>query len=501
MTKRFLASLGLLCLMLAGVVRGQEPTAQPEQNYIIRWEAEIIFPQAVRFDVVLARPLSEIGTLTLTVEPVGRPAVAVEVDRDAWAVVREPFSELAYLWPVSPAQPLRLSQDVHYIWQVVTRGGEVARIEDTFTFTDPRVTWAQQDGESFNLAIPADGRDTLGNVLGRLRADLQPVYDLLAEQTGRSESFNLAVYTTVPAGCARDDDGSPVAVGLNSRTEIPCDPAAAEAIFRASGLDVVQSDSPGANAIREAVVAYWTRRFYGWSNAPDWFAAGMAAFYSPVPRPGDLAILQAAARSDRLLAASALAGMPETDRELWLAQSHGLVLYIASRRGVPGLFRLAREAAEAASFDAVFEAAAGMSVSALLPDFQRWLFSDAALAAFGFTPYQDATPTPTATLTPTLTPTPTATQTPTLPPPTATHTPPGFVPTLTPLPSPTASRTPTAAPASVTPRPPGSLNTPTPVVVSPVEVFSTPAGILGLVSIGLLVIAILVVIFAGGWRR
>lgn len=499
MIKRVTICLWLLAL--AGVVRGQEPTAQPEQNYIIQWGSEIIFPQAVRFEIVLARPLSEIAVLTLTVEPEGRPAVAVEINRETAAIVREPFSELAYLWPVSPDEPLRLSQDVRYAWQVVTRAGEVARVEDEFTFTDPRVTWAQQEGEPFSLAIPAEGIDAPGNVLGRLRRELQPVYDLLVEQTGRNESFNLAVYTTVPAGCARAADGSPVAVGSDSGTEIPCNPAAAEAIFRASGLDVVQSDSPGVNGIRDAVVAYWTRQFYGWSNVPDWFAAGTAAFYSPAPRPGDLALLQTAARSDRLLAADALAVMPETDRGLWLAQSHGLVRYLAGRLGVPGLFRLARAAAEAESFEEVFTAEAGTTVSALLPDFRRWLFSDSAPGDFRFTPYEAATPTPTPTRTPTPTLTPTLTLTLTPPLPTATDTPPGFVPTLTPLPSPTATRTPTTAPASVTPRPPGSLNTPTPVVVSPVEVFSTPAGILGLVSIGLLVIAILVVIFAGGQRR
>lgn len=502
MIKRVIICLWLVGLALAGGVRGQEPTAQPEQNYIIQWGSEIIFPQAIRFEIVLARPLSEIAVLTLTLEPAGRPAVAVEIDRATAAIVREPFSDLAYLWPVSPGEPLRLSQEVRYAWQVVTRAGEVARVEDEFTFTDPRVIWAQQEGEPFSLAIPAEGLEAPGNVLGRLRRELQPVYDLLAAQTGRNESFNLAVYTTVPAGCARAADGSPVAVGPDSRTEIPCNPAAAEAIFRASGLDVVQSDSPGVNGIRDAVVAYWTRQFYGWSNAPDWFAVGMAAFYSPAPHSGDLALLQTAARSDRLLTADALAlSPPAADQELWLAQSRGLVRYLAGRLGVAGLFRLARAAAEAESFEAVFTAEAGTTVSALLPDFRRWLFSDSAPRDFRFTLYEAATPTPTPTRTPTLTLTPTPTPTLTPPPPTATDTPPGFVPTLTPLPSPTASRTPTTAPASVTPRPPGSLNTPTPVVVSPVEVFRTPAGILGLVSIGLLVIAILVVIFAGGRRR
>jgi hypothetical protein len=124
----------------------------------------------------------------------------------------------------------------------------------------------------------------------------------------------------------------------------------------------------------------------------------------------------------------------------------------------------------------------------LLNDWERWIFTDRAVAAFSFTAYQAATATPTATrtLAPTATATATSTFTPT------------FTPTVTgvlsatPSPTRTPTRTLTPAPATRTPRPAGSLNTPTPVpkqVVNPLGGLSSPTTALGILTIGLVLIA------------
>lgn len=491
--------LMLVCLLIAaGSARAQEPSPQPEQNYIIGWSSEVIFPQGVRFVITLARPVSEIASAALTIQPEGRPAAALDVNPNDAALVREPFSELAYVWQVPRSAPLRLSEQVRFGWTTVTRSGEIARVEDTFIFDDWRVTWTRRDDAPLSLAVQAEGMGSPDAAAARLRREMQPVYDLLAANTGRDETFNLLVYTQDAPGCDVNRQGEPVAVGPTSGAALPCDPELADAIYRSSGFEALRSPSSSLEALQTAVTAHLVRRFYRWPDAPDWFRAGVDAFYAPQPRPGDLSLLLNAARSSRLFSLAAMTRRPEAaNAELWLAQSYGMVLFTASQTGVPGLFQLVREA-DAAPFDPAFEAALGRPVSALLPEFERWIFSNAAASAFNYTPYQPVTATPTRT--PTNTPTPTRTPTSTLTP-SLTFTPQGFVPTATLPPTWTPTRTVSPLPPSVTPRPPGSLNTPTPVPALPLEVTSTPAGLLGIVSIALVALAIVVLVITGFRRR
>ncbi|MBC7810541.1 MAG: hypothetical protein H7175_05310, partial [Burkholderiales bacterium] len=152
------------------------------------------------------------------------------------------------------------------------------------------------------------------------------------------------------------------------------------------------------------------------------------------------------------------------------------------------------------SFEAAYETVTGQSMSGLLLNFEDWLFTSAASAAFGYTPYQGETPTPTATETATITRTPSST-------PTATWTgAPTNTYTDTPRPTrtPTATFTPTPVTPTNTPRPAGSLRTPTPVPARTSTdsggVFSGPGTVLAAV-IGLMLAVGLILIGYARTRR
>ena len=149
---------------------------------------------------------------------------------------------------------------------------------------------------------------------------------------------------------------------------------------------------------------------------------------------------------------------------------------------------------------------------------------DAYIAAFRPTS-TGTTPTPTATATPTNTPTDTPTNTPTNTPTfTPTNTPtltptnsatatatatftPTITPTVTGTLSPTPlppSRTPRPGPPTLTPRPAGSLNTPTPTpvkTVNPLNTLSTPSVAFGILTVGLVLIAIFALFLLRGRKN
>jgi hypothetical protein len=445
------------------LAQDDSPTGQPQQAYILSWTSEVIFPQAIRFTLVMNRPASELAAATLTIQPEGQTAAQVTVDVAEAAIVTEPYSELAFVWQIPRSALPRLFQDVNFQWRVVSNRNEVAQIEDSLVFTDQRVNWVQDADSRLSLAVPEGGVNP-----ARLRRELTPVYDLLSSNVGRVQSFNLIVYdgSLSPAGCVRNADGDLVAVGPRSRVAVDCDPGMAESIFNFSGYHVI--DPGSANNAQAAIVADLTDSFYEatWGNkaVPEWFRVGLQQFYSPTSKTSLLPVILTAARNDRLFALSEMSTTPVRDADVWRAQSYGMVLYIASQSGVPALFRLANEIGAAETFEAAYQSTVGQPLNTLLANWERWIFTQEAAAAFAYIVYQANTPTPTSTSSPTpfpATDTPTLTFTPTF---TVTPTVTG-VQSSTPLP--TRTLTPTEEPAtpSITPRPAGSLNTPTPVPV------------------------------------
>jgi hypothetical protein len=499
MLKRLWFTLVLFMMALPLYAQDATRTPQPEQNFILLWTQEVIFPQAIRFTVTLGLPLTEVNAVTFVIQPENRQAQTINLEPDETAVVKEPYSELAYVWNVPEANPPALFSKVQFSWRVTTTDNRTASIDDTYVFSDERAGWVRdvEIAEGFHLTLPVTKSDDkpVGEystaALANLKSNLANVYDLLTTQLENVPAFNLLVYNDkLPPGCTTNSEDQPVAVGPSSHTEVPCNPVIADSIFAVSDYNVVWSASGSFDDIQSSVIEYVVRIAYSgqWANkqVPEWFQYGLSLWYSPALKAQLGLPLVNAARTNSLFRLEVMAVPPAAgaNRDLWQAQSYGMVVYIASRIGVDGLFKLALNVGNASTFADAYETSMGRPLASLIPDFGRWVFTDGALAAFSFTPYQARTPTPTATRTPTPTMTPTWTSTPTITPtPTVTG-----VLSRTPLPTATPSHTPTAAPPTVTPRPPGSLDTPTP---SPAAQVMGPNS--GLVT-GLLLLIIIVLV-------
>jgi cell division septation protein DedD len=223
-------------------------------------------------------------------------------------------------------------------------------------------------------------------------------------------------------------------------------------------------------------------------GVPDWFRVGFADLNAPTPKNELLPLVQNAARTGRLFSLETLITADDDTDSLWHAQAYSLVLYMADRLGIAGVRRFADALAEAPDFATAYEGAMDEPLAALLPGWERWLFTSKAAAAYGFVAFQPDTPTPTLTPTQTLTPTPL--------PPTAT-------------PTATASATVTRTPApptetpSITPRPAGSLYTPTPTPqpVAPGIVTDVDPLQVGLIAVLLVILVALIVVYIQLGRR
>lgn len=498
----------VLCmgLLVTPVVAQDSPTQQPQQSYILNWVNEVVFPAGIRFEITLSRPASAIATATLIIEPEGRSAITVDLNLDETTVKGDPYTVLAYVWAIPEDAPPLLFQNIHIDWQIITKENEGARITDDFDFTDQRAQWLQNQNieGKVTFALPLVNNDETATkaLVEMIKRGLTPVYDLLAENTATSPTFNVALYSGgFDAGCSLIE-GQSVSVGPLRQTKVPCVNTTAGAIFNASGYDLVQSSSANFNSIQQALTDYLVRGFYAplWTgkSVPGWFLNGLSSFYQPNTKITFAPPLITAARTGNLLTLDELAA-PSSNAETVQRQSYGMVVYIASQIGVDGLFTLAKSTSDAESFTAAYQAAMSKPIDTLLTDFGRWIFRPEAVNAFNFTPYQGATPTPTATVTatPTHTATPTATDTAT---PTATVT--GEL-SRTPPPTPVPTVTLTPGKPTVTPRPAGSLNTatPTPVPTLTFNPFANTTSAIILLVLGLVVIAAVTLISMGLRRR
>jgi hypothetical protein len=549
MMQKWIVFLAATCLWISPAL---SQAAQPDQNFILSTSSEVFFPQAIRFNVILARAFTDISTASLVIQPQGQTPITISIDLEDAVVVRDPYTELAYSWTIPRATPPHVFEEIIFTWWVVSTRDEVSELGSSMIFTDQRTAWVQETDPTgqLSLTMPALGPSldtaqvTSADVqvettpepvnassepavsdmttippssgveaatpqlaftpigpqptvdlpvsgVSRLMTDLQPVYESLSENTDRDLSLKLLVYTDAfPPGCTQNGENQPVARGPVSGIEIPCDESLADVIFRASGYDLLQSESSSLNQIEIVVTAAIVARFYeiAWQGkaVPDWFQVGLKQFYAPNLKSSLYPTLMRTARNNALLPLDG-SGSVNANADLWQAQSYGLALYIADQIGVPGLFRLAN--VDADTFPVAYQTAMSKPLSTLLNEWERWIFTDRAVAAFSFTANQAATATPTATRT--LSPTPTATAT-------STFTP-TFTPTVTgvlsatPSPTRTPTRTLTPEPATRTPRPAGSLNTPTPIptpVVNPLGGLSSPTTALGILTIGLVLITV-----------
>jgi hypothetical protein len=210
------------------------------------------------------------------------------------------------------------------------------------------------------------------------------------------------------------------------------------------------------------IETFYARLWQG-ANVPAWFQQGVQRLYLGGVGSTELGVSRQALRSAEPFTLLQMASPPTTAAQqvAWEAQSYGMVLMIAQQNSLQRVFDLVQASATAPDFATAYREVTGKNLNALIPDWRDWLFTTAAVEAYGLNVYQPPTFTPTVTLTPTLTRTPLPpTETPTITPdysptprPTRTRIPP--TPTLTPLPAqgfnlrPTAAPTPVPAPTSL----------------------------------------------------
>lgn len=448
-------------------------------GFVTGGAAEIVFPQAIRFTLDLDVPAADLASAQLTLGWDDHDPVVIDVDVAQAARDTDTGASLEYVWRIPLDDPPPLFGEIRYRWALTAQDDSGGTLEDTLTFSDPRVEWVRLDVDDFHVAAP--------RAQALLVESLRDVRALLEQNTGRSIAANLLVYPFEP-GCtpAENDDGR--IARAQSGFTVTCDAGIAEAVL--SGYRVLVFDATTSaeslvvgTLVRDAYTSLWRGK-----AVPGWFSDGLAQFYAPSPKNALLPPAQQAARDGTLLSLGEMQTVQTAP--LWRAQSLGMILFIADKIGYQGLFELAR--VDADDFDSAYERAMGEPLSGLIPAWQQWIFSRNAASAYGITPYQPPTPTPTFTATVSSTPTATATATAT-----ATFTPSATatlrgVRSRTPVPTLTPSDTPLPPPPSSTPRPPGSLPTVTPPPTALEVAVAQPAVQAGAVTFLVLLLALLV---------
>jgi hypothetical protein len=474
------------------------PTPQVE-GFITFAESEIIFPQAIRFFVRLDAPLADLESVVLTLQWEGTSPQRIEADFETDVLVSQPDTDIEILWAIPADEPPPLFTDIEYSWEAQLNTGETAQYIDRLTFLDERATWTRVEDPYLTIAMPLRNLEALP-----LAALLNPVYDLLIANTDREPRYRLLVYDELtPPGCDLDEETEqPIAVGQRSGLTIPCEIEQAEAIYEASDYTLLRK--PVGLSFEAFLTDYMMRDFYRplWQGqrVPAWFIAGLSQFYTPSRGADLLTPAQLAARGTGVFNLINMNTQPTDSNALalWRAQSYGMVLYIAELVGLQGVYDLASAVGESDSFEEAYEDIVGQPLSALIPGWSGWLFSQEAVRAYALNPYGPSTPLPslTPTLTPSRTPTPTETLTPTVTPSVT-----GFL-SPTPAPTLTPSVTFTPVPPTVTPRRPGSLPTITPTPSPTLTDTLTQPGVQGGVLIALLIALVaLVFVFIRLGRR
>ncbi len=451
------------------------PTPRPDvPDYIYDWREELLYPVAVHFFLVIDRPLDAIldVRLVITVEGEIEPRILEFGDIRTYATVTEPFTEFNVIWRIPPDNPLRLNVLVNYEWQVRLSETQITTIPGVFAYRNPQAEWILD-------VDPQNRLDLLMPLVNNLTPDvlrqrLNPIYERLAQNTGRTPRFRVmlenAQYPFDPCISAQ------TITNRQGDIETPCDATVLNSYLRQIGYTRLT----GQASLSDQLIPYLVESFYAplWANSeyPAWFKQGILLMYTPTDKQYALENVKEASRTNTLFSLDEMTQLDETRPELWRSQSYVMTLYMAQRIGFSGLFDFARAQTTSEtpiSFAQRYQTVMNAPLEALLPTLNNWIFTLQAESASAVTIYGDPTPVPSPT--PSVTPfpptaTPTFTDTPTNTP-TATVT---GVQTATPIPSLTPTNTPIVTP-SVTPRPAGFRDTPPPLpTLPPLEAQPTP---------------------------
>lgn len=462
-----LAIVVLLAVSLAGV-RAQGDTGPG----VTGLRVEVLFPAVVRFFVSLERDAAMLQTAALMLTQEGRTLFADQVEL-VFDSEEETTTTWRYDWLIPLEDAPELFVPVAYRWTLADDAGVQQETEGEFLFAPGPPDFRHSGEPPLSFSIVDSNLN-----LRMARQAVLPAYTLMSTQTGLEPDFRWAVLPSGFTFCASiiDADGNPASVVLAPAPEdeepvaYPCREEDAERLFAGSGYQLLRRRTVGLLPFENELVDAMFEAFYGqyWAgqDVPSWFRAGLRQYLHVNPDPLIIRYLQVEGRADRLFTAAQMQSEPsEADRQFWEAQAYSLVLYLADRYRAEAPLALASSVVES-DWSQGFSRLVGGDLEAFMADWERWLYTDAAVRAGGWTLYMPATPTPTATRTATpalltVTPPASATMLPTL---TTTLTPTGAMtrevaPILT---TATAVSTPTN-----TPRPPGSLTQPPPVSSEP----------------------------------
>jgi hypothetical protein len=459
----------------------------------VDWATVVTLRSAFTFAV----PLESITEAALTIEQPGwsESSVGVAIDVEEFADTSTTAEDFVYLWEVDPENPPNLFFNTIVTWTFTFDDETTVDVVDRLYYADPRSEWTAVyiRPEALLVVVPSNRYPSTS-----LRIQLEPVVDLLEANTGQTPQLNAVAFDPRLSlnPCQTNAEGVLITVAPQSRIEVPCDAEAIAAVYTANNFMTLELPSADVSAALNAVTSQLFASVYEplWeeseSDIPLWFQAGLERYYWPTPKIDLLAVNQQAIRTGGVIRDM---DSPPSDanRDPWLAQSYGMVLYLSDQIGVDGLFELAARITGGEDFAAVYEELVGSDLSGLIPAWSNWVLTRAAEGAYTFYPYLPPTPTATASpsRTPTFTPTSTITLTPSLTP--------SVTGELSPTPSqtPPPSDTPTLTPSetfTVTPRSMQSLFTPTPVPPDPNA--ENTANFLSALSLGLIGLGVLLLI-------
>jgi hypothetical protein len=442
-------------------------TPNPEMAaFIASAPMEILFPSGAIFSVAMVRHANELGVARLEIDIEGMDAPIVYEDvASAFVSPDDPFKLIVPLEQVMP-----MFGEIHYRW-TIDGGYETGQAEATVRYVDPQeMEWVTNIAGNGGVSLYSAGRGypAISSALGQ-------AYDLLTFYIGEMNPLRFALYRQgLAPACqqATNDEGDVEYFVMSSEFEITfaCNQSLVDRAIVLGNVQIIaDSDmTPPEVLERDLFDRLLASAFswYGTGNVPAWFEVGLRNYLAPEPLRGALFDAQTAVRANAAFSTADLGAVPsvameENRRELWQAQSYGMILYIVSQVGIDGLFELTR-ALETQPFDQAYQEVVGQPAELLVQSWARWLFSEGASFLYSITPYLPPTPTPTSTYTPSNTPTASSTGTST------------FTPTVTPVersatpaPTLTPSRTPQPPPPTPTPRSMSDLVTLTPVPTTP----------------------------------
>lgn len=446
--------------------------------------SRLLFPDRLLLEAAVALPASDVQSMTLSIAVPGRPVLTVRFpDGRPYRFAREfVIADFTFAFPTDDV--IAPFTEVQYRWTATLNTGQQLIAGDSAIYQDTRVAW--QTLASDNGASIVHGDDTRFNFRTEL-AETRALLARLEAETGQALQAQWVVYPPdVPPICAvfavnGANQPRHRYFWAGAERDEPCDVTLGQRVFEANGYQVIVDATDFATLRRRLVEAAYAGLWPSWT--PAWFREGVIGLYVP-RRVDDVGVVRQALRSRRPLSLAVMAADPAAPTDaLWYAQSQTMTRYLLATFGVPPVFELARTLNNYPDFAAAYASVLNQPIAALLPDWETWVYTEAAFLASSFSVYAATTPTPTPTLTPS----------PTRIPPTARSTP-TPAPQVTATPRPTRTRIPpTATPSPLPPEPFVIRATPTPLpAASGVLPINTPPA--ALASLGVSALALIALV-------